>query len=74
MSNAEFIKRATAAVVDYFNRHVDVTDNFELIAEDTFVVWSCKTLQNHKALISTTVPRWDVLRDHLQRRQGRNVP
>lgn len=27
MSNAEFIKRATAAVVDYFNRHVDVTDN-----------------------------------------------
>lgn len=56
MSNAEFIKRATAAVVDYFNRHVDVTDNFELTAEDTFVVWSCKTLQNHKALISTTVP------------------
>lgn len=43
MSNAEFIKRATAAVVDYFNRHVDVTDNFELTAEDTFVVWSCKT-------------------------------
>lgn len=74
MSNAEFIKRATAAVVDYFNRHVDITDNFELTAEDTFVVWSCKTLQNHKALISTTVPRRDVLRDHLQRRQGRNVP
>ena len=46
MSNAEFIKRATAAVVDYFNRHVDVTDNFELTAEDTFVVWSCKTLQD----------------------------
>lgn len=56
MSNAEFIKRATAAVVDYFNRHVDVTDNFELTAEDTFVVWSCKTLQNNKALISTTIP------------------
>ena len=50
MSNAEFIKRATAAVVDYLNRHVDVTDNFELTAEDTFVVWSCK------ALISTTIP------------------
>ena len=74
MSNVEFIKRATAAVVDYFNRHVDVTDNFELTAEDTFVVWSCKTLQNHKALISATVPRWDVLRNYLQRRQGRNVP
>ena len=56
MSNAEFIKRATAAVVDYFNRHVDVTDNFELTAENTFVVWSSKTLQNNKALISTTIP------------------
>ena len=56
MSNVEFIKRATAAVVDYFNHHVDVTDNFALAAEDTFVVWVCKTLQNHKALISTTVP------------------
>lgn len=30
MSNVEFIKRATAAVVDYFNHHVDVTDNFAL--------------------------------------------
>lgn len=28
----------------------------ESVLEDTFVVWSCKTLQNHKALISTTVP------------------
>ena len=56
MSNTEFIRHATAAVVDYFNHHVDVTGNFELTAEDTFVVWSCKTLQNHKALISTTVP------------------
>ena len=56
MSNVEFIKRATVAVVDYFNHHVDVTDNFALAAEDTFVVWVCKTLQNHKALISTTVP------------------
>lgn len=46
MSNAEFIKRATAAVVDYFNRHVDVTDNFELTAEDTFLCGRarpCKT-------------------------------
>ena len=25
MSNVEFIKRATAAVVDYFNHHVDVS-------------------------------------------------
>ena len=27
-----------------------------MTAEDTFVVWSSKTLQNNKALISTTIP------------------
>lgn len=56
MSNLEFQKLATKAVVDYFNEHVDKTDNFQLKADDTFIVWMCKTLQNHKALISTTVP------------------
>lgn len=55
MGTTEFIQRATAAVVDYFNRHVDVTDNFALTADETFVVWQCKTLQNNKALISTMV-------------------
>lgn len=26
-----------------------------ICVEDTFVVWACKTLQNYKALLSTTV-------------------
>lgn len=43
-------------VVDYFNDHVDKTDNFKLKKENVFVVWFSKTLQNCKALISTTVP------------------
>ena len=43
------------AVVDYFNGNCDRSDNFKLKLEDVFVVWFCKTLQNAKAMISTTV-------------------
>ena len=42
-------------VVDYYNNHVDVTDNKTLIEDDVYIVWYCKTLQNCKALLSTTV-------------------
>ena len=55
MGNSEFIKIATQAVIDYFNSRVDKTDNKELTEADVFVVWSCKALQNNKALLSTTV-------------------
>lgn len=52
-----FLKHAVNAVVDYFNGNVDATDkNGKITAENVFVVWSCKTLQNNKALLSTTVP------------------
>ena len=55
MGNNEFIRIATQAVIDYFNNRVDKTDNKKLTEADVFVVWSCKTLQNNKALLSTTV-------------------
>ena len=42
-------------VVDYFNDHADKTDNKKITKDDVFIVWSCKTLQNNKALVSTTV-------------------
>ena len=47
--------RAKQLVVDYFNSHVDVTDGKKLTMEDVFIVWFSKTLQNWKALVSTTV-------------------
>ena len=57
MENKIFIKMAKQAVVDYFNKQADSTDKNGHITEDeVFVVWLCKTLQNHKALLSTTVP------------------
>lgn len=42
-------------VVEYFNGRVDKTDSTKITKDDVFVVWYCKTLQNAKALLSTTV-------------------
>lgn len=55
MNNDEFIKLAKGIVVGYFNENADKTDNKQITEDDVFVVWSCKTLQNNKALLSTTV-------------------
>ena len=51
-----FIEVCKAVIVDYVNEHKDKTDdNEEIGLNDVYVVWSCKTLQNQKALLSTTV-------------------
>lgn len=56
MGSKEFIQFAKEQVVDYFNGRADKTDkNGSITTDDVFVVWYCKTLQNHKALLSTTV-------------------
>ena len=55
MKNDEMLNRAKQLVLDHFNANVDVTDDFKLTVDDVFVVWFCKTLQNWKALVSTTV-------------------
>lgn len=55
MGNEEFLERCRQIVVDYYNENVEKTDNFKMTKDNVFVVWSCKTLQNNKALVSTTV-------------------
>ena len=55
MDNKKFIELCIAKIVDYFNTRVEKTDNKVLTKEDVYVVWSCKVLQNNKALLSTTV-------------------
>lgn len=54
--NENFVEVCKAIVVDYVNEKKDKTDKTEDIElDDVYVVWSCKTLQNHKALLSTTL-------------------
>lgn len=55
MPNQEFLMLCKTLIIDYYNDRVDKTDNKQICLDDVFVVWSCKTLQNNKALLSTTV-------------------
>ena len=47
---------ARKVVLSYVKEHIDKTDNVHITLDDVFVVWFCKTLQNWKALVSTTLP------------------
>ncbi len=47
---------ARKIVMDYANDHLDKSDNIQIEMKDVYVVWFCKTLQNWKALLSTTLP------------------
>ena len=38
-----------------FDQTISYSVNEQITLDDVFVVWYCKTLQNHKALLSTTV-------------------
>lgn len=54
MGSEEFIELCKKHVTEYVTDHVDATDVscFDVV----YVVWYCKTLQNYKALLSTTLP------------------
>ena len=54
MGSQEFLNICKATIAAYFNEHREKTDNFDITVNDVYVVWYCKTLQNHKALLSTT--------------------
>ena len=56
MDTQKFIGLAIKEVVEYFNEHVDVTKRKKLEPAVVYVVWSCKTLGNNKALLSTVIP------------------
>lgn len=55
MKNNEFEKLCIKTIVEYFNNRVEITDENKITEDDVFIVWSCKTLQNNKAMVSTTV-------------------
>ena len=56
MDTDKFLNMCKGAVADYANEHLDKTDGLQITGKDVYVVWNCKTLQNNKALLSTTLP------------------
>lgn len=55
MGSEQFEKLVKQIVAEYANQHADITDNCKIGENDVFIVWQCKTLQNNKALASTTL-------------------
>ena len=53
MDTNNFLKRCIEEVKKYTEKHCDLSDSN--IHFDVYVVWNCKTLQNNKALLSTTL-------------------
>lgn len=49
----EFLRLCQRKVAGYENKRVDIKE--EIDTDDVFLVWSCKTLQNSKCLMSTPV-------------------
>lgn len=55
MTNDKMLNLCKKLVVEYFNKRAEKTDGFKINFDDVFIVWFSKTLQNFKALVSTTV-------------------
>lgn len=54
MPNNEFAQYCIEEVRKYVNEHLDKTDGVHDYG--IYIVWLSKTLQNNKALLSTTLP------------------
>ena len=55
MGSDKFINICKKAVEDYAREHLDKSDDVKNIEFDVYVVWYGKTLQTHKALLSTSL-------------------
>lgn len=53
MTDAKFFEFSKNAVRNYVINHLDKSDTVPNF--DVYIVWYCKTLQNWKALLSTTL-------------------
>lgn len=47
---------AKEIVMNYVNEKLEKTDGIQITRGEVYVVWFCKTLQNWKCLLSTTLP------------------
>ena len=49
-------------LVEWYNQN----SKEQITLENVFVVWACKTLQNYKALLSTTIEIRKLTDNHMQ--------
>ena len=59
MTQQEFIAWAKREVHTYAMQHRQsalIDNDVPLLVDDVYVVWYCKTLKNHKALLGTPLP------------------
>lgn len=55
-NSTSFLAKAMGAVMAYAETHLDKAGKVKLSPDQVYVVWFCKTLQNWKALVNTTLP------------------
>ena len=58
MDNKEFVELCKEKVVNYINTTMNLSSinpPVHITADDVYVVWLNRTLQNNKALLSTTI-------------------
>mgnify|MGYP003303919105 FL=1 len=55
MPEKDFVAMCKKIVAQYANEHMDKSDGKQITENDVFIVWMCKTLQNSKAMVSTTL-------------------
>lgn len=55
MNEKDFVALVKKTVADYANQNLDKTDGKKITEDNVFIVWMCKTLQNSKAMASTTL-------------------
>ena len=55
MNEKDFSALVRKLVAEYANEHLDKADGKHITEDDVYIVWMCKTLQNSKAMASTTL-------------------
>lgn len=55
MNEKDFVGIVKREVARYANSNLDKSDCVNITEDDVYIVWMCKTLQNNKAMASTTL-------------------
>lgn len=56
MNEQTFGRLCKRIIAEQVNEDTNRQDDPQITEEEVYIVWMCKTLQNNKALLSTTLP------------------